>query len=146
MGHRRRPATPRTVRQASSGPAIGPEVRIRDGRRRRRAETSSESSSVRLGASPTQKGMVGWAPSASTTRTSPWVDPADPPGVGPEEEDVAHHRLDGEVLVDRAHRGVVGIEDDPVVADLGDGAPEVRAASRAPRRGRRMPLTRSRCR
>ena len=40
---------------------------------RRNTETSSESSSVRLGASPTQNGMVGWAPSASVTRTSPWV-------------------------------------------------------------------------
>ena len=47
--------------------------------------------------------------------------PADPPGVGAQEKDVAHHRLDGEVLVDRPHRGVVGIEDDPVVAHLGDG-------------------------
>ena len=40
---------------------------------RRSSETSSDSSSVRLGASPTQNGMVGCAPPASTTRTSPWV-------------------------------------------------------------------------
>ena len=48
-------------------------------------------------------------------------DPADPPRVGAEEEDVAHHRLDGEVLVDRAHRRVVGLGHDAVVAHLGDG-------------------------
>ena len=48
-------------------------------------------------------------------------DAPDPPRVGAEEKDVTHHRLDGEVLVDRAHRRVVGLGDDPVVADLGDG-------------------------
>ncbi len=48
-------------------------------------------------------------------------DAADAPRVGPQQEDVAHHRLDGEVLVDRAHRRVVGLGDDPVVAHLGDG-------------------------
>src|SRR5690606_9573728 len=39
-----------------------------------------------------------------------------------EQEDVARHRLDGPVLVDRAHEQLVGLEHDPVVAGLGDGA------------------------
>ena len=48
-------------------------------------------------------------------------DAADAPRVRPEEEDVAGHRLDGEVLVDSADKRVVGFGDDPVVAHLGDG-------------------------
>ena len=61
--------------------------------------------------------------------------PADPPRMGPQEKDVAHHRLDGEVFVDRPHRGVVRIEDDPVVAHFGDGPPggECGQAGPAPR-------------
>ena len=44
-----------------------------------------------------------------------------PPRVGPQEEDVAGGRLDGEVLVDRTHGDALGVEDHPVVARLGDG-------------------------
>ncbi len=46
----------------------------------------------------------------------------DAPRVRPQQEDVAHHRLDGEVLVDGAHGRVVGLGDHAVVAHLGDGA------------------------
>ncbi len=42
------------------------------------------------------------------------------PRVGAEQEDVAGHRLHGEVLVDRADEGVVGLGDHAVVAGLGD--------------------------
>ena len=42
--------------------------------------------------------------------------------MGAEEEDVAGGGLDGEVLVDRSDRHALGVEDDPVVAGLGDGA------------------------
>ena len=52
----------------------------------------------------------------------PGLDPADLPRVGAEQEDVAGHRLDGPVLVDRADEGVVGLGHHPVVAGLGDGA------------------------
>ena len=45
-----------------------------------------------------------------------------PPRVGAEQEDVADGGLDREVLVHRADRDPVGIEHDPVVAGLGDGA------------------------
>ena len=40
----------------------------------------------------------------------------------PEEEDVAGHGLDGEVLVDGADHGLFGLDHDPVIADFGDGA------------------------
>ncbi len=59
-------------RVAASVPGAGSAVTM-PATARRSSDTSSESSSVRLGASPTQNGMVGWAPSASVTRTSPWV-------------------------------------------------------------------------
>ena len=49
------------------------------------------------------------------------LDPPDPPRVGAEQEHVAGHGLDGEILVHRSHQGVVRIEQDPVVADVGDG-------------------------
>ena len=63
-----------------------------------------------------------------------------------QEEDVAGRRLDREVLVDRADRHAVGIEHHPVVAGLGDGAPPLSAARRAPRRARSRPFTASRWR
>ena len=37
----------------------------------RKADTAADASAVRAGASPSQKGTVGGAPSASTTRTTP---------------------------------------------------------------------------
>ena len=82
---------------------------------------------MRLGASPTQKGMVGRGALGVGHPHFAGGDPADAPRVRPEEEDVAGHRLDGEVLVDGADQGVVGLGHDPVVADLGDGAPARRA-------------------
>ena len=49
-------------------------------------------------------------------------DAADLPRVRAEQEDVARHRLDRPVLVDRADEQVVGIGEHAVVADLGDRA------------------------
>ena len=49
-------------------------------------------------------------------------DVADLPRVRAEQEDVAGHRLDGPVLVDRADEEVVGSATHAVVADLGDRA------------------------
>ena len=78
---------------------------------------------MRPGASPFQKGMLGGAPWASSTRTIP----ADSirlmrQDVRAEENDVAGHALDGEVLVQRADEGALGLGDHAVVRDLGDGA------------------------
>ena len=67
-----------------------------------------------------------------------------PRGVA-ELEDVAGVALDREVLVERADEGVVRIEDDAVVGDLGDRAAGGDApAVRAPRRPRSRALTSSR--
>ncbi len=49
------------------------------------------------------------------------LDAPDPPAVGPQREDVARHRLGRPVLVDGADEGVVGVEQHPIVAQLGDG-------------------------
>ena len=87
----------------------------------RSADTSSDSSAVRAGASPSQNGIVGGVPSASTTRTTPGSTLADLPRVRAQQEDVAGHRLDGPVLVDGADERVVGLGHHPVVAGLGDG-------------------------
>ncbi len=115
FGHAGRPAHDRTgavaVPAARSGSSSA-----------RSAPTSADSSAVRAGASPNQKGMVGGRSPASWTRTVPvstfttrheWVPSRKmSPGGG----------LDGEVLVHRSDGHAVGVEDDPVVAGLGDGS------------------------
>ena len=112
--------------------------------RRRRSLTASESSAVRAGASPSQNGIVGGRSPASCTRTVPTSTLAHPPRVRPEQEDVPGRGLHREVLVHRANRHPVGIEDDAVVAGLGDGAAagQCRQARAAARRAAR-PLTAS---
>ena len=50
------------------------------------------------------------------------LDLGHPPRVGAEEEDVPRHRLHREVLVHRPDRDALGVEHDPVVAGLGNGA------------------------
>jgi hypothetical protein len=47
-------------------------------------------------------------------------DAADPPAVGPEQEDVAGKALDGEVLVDRPDDRPLGLEDHRVLAGVGN--------------------------
>ena len=49
------------------------------------------------------------------------LDPADPPGVGAEQEDVARPALHRPLLVDGADLDLVGFGHDPEVAELGDG-------------------------
>ena len=61
------------VEALKTNPASGPAPVSSEATATLRSETSFESSAVRLGASPTQNGMVGRAPSASVTRTSPAV-------------------------------------------------------------------------
>ena len=86
---------------------------------------------------------------ASSTRTPAALDPADAPGGVAEQEDVAGHGLDREVLVERADRGLVGLQHDRVVRVVRDRAArgergEPRAApglepSRSPGRGAGAP-------
>ena len=78
----------------------------------RSAETSRESSIVRPRPSPFQNGIVGGAPCASSTRTTPVFDAPDPPRRRAEQEDVAGHALDREVFVERSDGVSVGFGDD----------------------------------
>ena len=90
---------------------------------------------MRAGASPSQNGIVGAWPAASSTQDPRALDPHDPPRGVAEQEDVAGHALDGEVLVERADRrllrhldhGVAGVVRDGAAA--GDGG-QARAAPR----------------
>ncbi len=50
------------------------------------------------------------------------LDAADAPRRVAEQEDVARHRLDGEVLVERADERALGLEHDVVAREVGDGA------------------------
>ena len=77
---------------------------------------------VRPGDSPSQNGIGGVGALGVDHPHHAGLDPADAPGVGAEQEHVAGHRLDGPVLVDGADQGVVGVGEDPVVGQLGDGA------------------------
>ena len=86
----------------------------------RSAETSSDSSSVRPGASPTQNGIVGCRPVASRTRMTPLRHLHDLPRMGAEQEDVALHGLDREVLVHGADEHVARLHQHAVVAGLGN--------------------------
>ena len=64
-----------------------------------------------------------------------YLDLLHPPRVGAEEEDVPGRGLDGEVLVHRADGDALGVEHDPIVAGLGNGAPtgQCSQAGAAPR-------------
>ena len=73
-------------------------------RRRPRAARPRRPTAPRCapGASPSQNGIVGGAPCASSTRILPDLDAADAPRAVAEQEDVARHALDREVFVDLA--------------------------------------------
>ena len=69
-----RSARRRRRRRAPRSSASAPRRRARGARTatsRRRSATAADSSGVRAGASPSQNGIVGGAPAASTTRTRP---------------------------------------------------------------------------
>ena len=108
-------------------PAAGPNRRDGSERSRlstssRRRETDGESASVRPGASPSQKGMFGGWPFASSTRTIAALDPLDAIGGVAELEHVARHALDGKILVDGADDVVLGLEQHLIVGGVGDRA------------------------
>ena len=76
-------------------------LRIFSSTSNRSRETASDNSSVRPGASPSQKGIPGGWPWASSTRTMPEFTENTPRSVA-ELKDVARHALDGEIFVDRS--------------------------------------------
>jgi hypothetical protein len=116
---RRRRTPPRVSRAATSS---------------RRRDTANDSSSLRPGASPSQNGMFGGAPLASSTRTRPRSTAQDAVAGVAELEDVAGHALDGEVLVDRADRSGLRLQHHLVVGGVGNGAARGQRRQRAPRR------------
>ena len=98
------------------------------------------------GASPSQKGMVGGAPSASRTATSP-------PRTYCTRHEVLPSRNTSPARLSMAKSSLTVPTNVPspsvttrYSAVSGIAPPEVIAASRAPRRGRSRPLIRSRCR
>ncbi len=78
----------------------------------RSADTAADSSALRAGASPSQNGIVGGCPRASSTRTRPASHPQDPVGAVAELEHIAGEALDREVLVQRADEGARRFEHD----------------------------------
>ena len=69
---------------------------------------------MRAGASPSQNGMLGAAPCASSTRTRPALHAANAPGGIAQQNDVAAQALHRKVLGDGAHRGAFRLRDDGV--------------------------------
>ncbi len=111
----------------------------------RSCETSSESSRVRPGASPRQKGMVGAAPWASSTRTRP-------ASTRRMRQEVVPSRNTSPARLSTAKSSSSvptvlpsGSATTRYCAVSGMAPPEVMAASRAPRRPRTRRLTASRC-
>jgi hypothetical protein len=90
--------------------------------RRPRAQraTASDSSSLRPGASPSQNGMLGARAVRVLDADAAGLDAQDAVARVAELEDVAGDALDREVLVDGADVGALRLEDDGVVAALGD--------------------------
>ena len=103
---------------------------------RRRSATAADSSGVRAGASPSQNGMVGGAPWASTTRTRPASTRRMRQERLPSRKMSPGQALDGEVLVHLADHGAAGVLDHVVVRHVGDGpaAGDRGQARTAPRR------------
>ena len=110
------------------------------------AQTSSDSSIVRPGASPSQNGTDGGAPWASTTRTTPGstrrirheVVPSR--NTSPAMDSIAQSSF---TVPTRVSSGSASTRKSP---SSGIAPPEVSAAMRAPRRPVSRPATRSRCR
>ena len=112
----------------------------------RSAETSSDSSLVRPGASPCQCGTEGGAPCASTTRTVPG-------STRRIRQECVPSRNTSPGLLSTAHSSCTeptcissGSATTRKSPSSGMAPPEVSAASRAPRRPFTVPLTWSRCR
>ena len=87
---------------AASQPMAASRSASRGSRSARSRETSAESAALRPGASPSQNGMPGGRAARVLHPHHARLDAPDAPGGVAEQEDVAGHALDGEVLVDRA--------------------------------------------
>jgi hypothetical protein len=110
------------------------------------AHRAADSSSLRPGASPSQKGIVGGSPAASSTRTRPCSILRMRHEALPSWKTSPGQALDGEVLVDRAEDDAGRLEHDVVVGGVGMAPPEVSAASGRRAAPRRRPWTASRWR
>ena len=124
----------RTRARATRRPRPGRVARARAPTSARSSETSRESSSVRAGASPSQNGIVGGAPCASVTRTTPDSTRRMRQLCVPSRNTSPAMLSIAQSSFTRADRGVVGIEHDLVVAELGNRAArhERRQARAAP--------------
>ena len=129
------PPSGRPRRRRSDGPPLpssrsrrSPNVRpsagsfSRGSRSSRNRETSQESSSVRPGASPSQKRNGGRGTARVGHVHLAAADVQDLPRRIAQQEHVAPHALDGEVFVERADDGFVRFGDDAVRADVGNRA------------------------
>ena len=105
---RRRPHPRSRRRRPGAFVPEGPSRRPRAGSRRPRTARR-----VRAGASPSQNGTARGGAFGVHDPDRARLDPADPPGGAPEEEDVAGHRLDRPVLVDSADERLLGLERRP---------------------------------
>ena len=125
-GSRRSPRRRRREDAGSRGAACRASASLVDSsdasRSARRSLTARDSSSLRAGASPNQNGMLGGAPFASATRTTPVRTCRMRQDMLPSWKMSPAHALDGEVLVERADERLLRLEHDPVVGDLGDRA------------------------
>ena len=77
---------------------------------------------VRPGRSPSQKGMLGGAPSASRTAHLAAAHVEHAPRSIAQQKDVAGQALDGEILVDRADERFLGLGDDAILGRFGNRA------------------------
>ena len=122
-GRRRRPVPRRRdrarIRACSSSQRVCILALVDRGAQR---ATSCESSIVRPGPSPFQNGIVGAAPCASSTRTTPGFHAPDAPRVRAEQKHVAGHAFDREIFVERPDDVAFGLRDDVVVRGFGNGA------------------------
>ena len=135
---RRRRRSTRPHSAATQSPRARDVRQARRDRLRGAPTTASESSRVRAGrlAEPERDGRRRAV--RVLDADAPGLDAADAPGAVAEEEDVARHALDGEVLVDRADAEPLRLLDHLVVRGVGDGAAagDRREARAAAARGR----------
>ena len=61
-------------------------------------------------------GNRGWHAFGIDDANHAWFDPPNAPAVGAEGEDISGHRFGCPVFVDRADEGVIGVEEDSVIA------------------------------
>ena len=88
----------------------------------RKSDTACDNSEVRAGASPSQNGIPGGWPFASSTRTTPELMRKNSPRRIAELKDVARETFDREILVDRAEESFRRIEHYTIICVVGNCA------------------------